>query len=200
MIFTAEADPMQLRDDHLLVRLHAPADLERALELFHERAEVKRLILVADEVDGFWQQFSDRFVPLLAAGGAVSDDRGRLLVIHRLGVWDLPKGKVDAGESVEAAAVREVREECGLSEVHLEEFLCDTWHTYVRRGLHHLKRTCWYRMQAPGDQVLIPQTDEDITEVRWADKDLLREVRANTYGSLLPVFSAWEAEGPRSRT
>ena len=127
-------------------------------------------------------------------------DQFAVLVIHRLGVWDLPKGKVDAGESVEAAAVREVREECGLSEVHLEEFLCDTWHTYVRRGLHHLKRTCWYRMQAPGDQVLIPQTDEDITEVRWADKDLLREVRANTYGSLLPVFSAWEAEGPRSRT
>lgn len=200
MIFTDEADVASLREHHLLVRLHAPADLERALDLFAGRPEVVRLILVADEVDGFWQQFADRFVPVLAAGGAVTDDRGRLLVIHRLGVWDLPKGKVDAGESIEEAAVREVREECGLSEVELQGFLCDTWHTYFRKGLHHLKRTRWYRMHAPGEQSLVPQTEEDIAEVCWADADRLKEVRANTYGSLLPVISAWEAEAPRSRT
>ena len=49
-----------------------------------------------------------------AAGGLLTDENGRLLCIHRIGHWDLPKGKLEAGEALEEAAAREVEEECGV--------------------------------------------------------------------------------------
>ena len=51
-----------------------------------------------------------------AAGGVVARDDGRVAVVHRprYDDWTLPKGKLDAGESFEQAALREVEEETGL--------------------------------------------------------------------------------------
>jgi 8-oxo-dGTP diphosphatase len=52
-----------------------------------------------------------------AAGGVVVRDDGRVAVVHRprYDDWTLPKGKLEAGESFEEAAVREVEEETDLS-------------------------------------------------------------------------------------
>jgi 8-oxo-dGTP diphosphatase len=58
--------------------------------------------------------------PLVPCVGAVvRDDAGRLLLIRRgqepsRGLWSLPGGRVEPGETLEAAVVREVREETGL--------------------------------------------------------------------------------------
>src|SRR5919108_3219511 len=51
-----------------------------------------------------------------AAGGVVVDEDGRVVLVHRpqYDDWTLPKGKLDAGESFENAALREVEEETGL--------------------------------------------------------------------------------------
>ncbi|MFJ4341869.1 NUDIX hydrolase [Streptomyces sp. NPDC088915] len=51
----------------------------------------------------------------LGAGVVVTDGSGRVLLgLHRSGVWELPGGRVEPGESVEAAAVRELAEETAL--------------------------------------------------------------------------------------
>ncbi|HKP87272.1 MAG TPA: NUDIX hydrolase [Blastocatellia bacterium] len=55
---------------------------------------------------------------IVAAGGVVVDREGalRVLLVHRpkYDDWSFPKGKLDPGETVEGAALREVREETGL--------------------------------------------------------------------------------------
>jgi 8-oxo-dGTP diphosphatase len=58
---------------------------------------------------------------VLVAAGALIDPDGRLLLAERpagkamAGLWELPGGKVEAGESPEAALVRECREELGIT-------------------------------------------------------------------------------------
>jgi mutator protein MutT len=54
------------------------------------------------------------------AGAVIKDAAGRLLLIRRrnepgAGLWSLPGGRIEPGESDEQAVVREVREETGLS-------------------------------------------------------------------------------------
>lgn len=140
-----------------------------------------------------WGAFRSNYKFVLAAGGVVTDERGRLLVIRRLGKWDLPKGKVDEGEAIEAAAIREVQEECGLKQLSIIKPMPSTWHTYERKGKQHLKRTDWFLMRGSSTERLVPQQEEDIEEVRWVAADELPGIKDDTYPSLMPVFDAWEA-------
>lgn len=97
----------------------------------------------------------------------MSDAEGRLLAIFRRGVWDLPKGWREEGESYGQCALREVREECGLQNLALGGFIVCTEHIYPLGGEWILKRCMWYRMSLEGDDSTTPQTEEDIAEVRW---------------------------------
>ncbi len=149
-------------------------------------------ICIQGDVEKLWTAFNEQHTFVQAAGGCVTDDQGRLLAIHRLGLWDLPKGKVEKNEKLDDAAVREVREECGLQQVNLVKHLCATWHTYERKGRQHLKRTDWYLMTGNSAEALVPQLEEDISEVRWMAADELSAMRAATYPSLRKVIDAWE--------
>lgn len=159
---------------------------------WRSRPDVEALVLHGRDVDELWADFAAGYVFVQAAGGCVTDEHQRLLAIERLGVWDLPKGKVDDGEAVDAAALREVREECGLKRVDLLRRLCGTWHTYERGGRHYLKRTDWYLMRASSAEPLTAQAEEAITAVRWMDAGAVRAMKASTYPSLRKVIAAWE--------
>ena len=177
--------------DFPVVEVGSAADLNAAIErLASERVKGVQLLPV-NEFDA-WSAFKDMHKFVQAAGGMVSDEGGRLLAIRRLGVWDLPKGKVEKSEDIEQAAVREVQEECGLVDVRLVAPLTSTWHTYERKGKQHLKRTDWFLMKASSVEMLTAQTEEDIEEVRWMDRTELQAMKADTYPSLLPVIIAWE--------
>lgn len=178
------------------MQVDAEQELAPLVRLLTDRPEVAG-VLAHGDAERIWDWFRAGYRFVQAAGGAVSDERGRLLVIHRLGLWDLPKGKVEAGEPIDVGAVREVQEECGLQEVTLVAPLCETWHTYERKGEQHLKRTDWFLMRASSTEVLTAQEEEDIDAVRWADPEELAAIKRDTYPSLLAVFTAWEARrGP----
>lgn len=107
--------------------------------------------------------------PVAAGGGYVVRDDGagpEVLLIFRRGAWDLPKGKQDDGESIEACALREVREEIGVEELHVRRALGTTVHGYARKGAYQVKTTHWFLMDTP-ERRFTPQEDEDIASVDW---------------------------------
>ncbi|RFM28131.1 NUDIX hydrolase [Deminuibacter soli] len=124
---------------------------------------------------------------ITAAGGLVFNDANELLVIYRRGKWDLPKGKLDEGETIEACAVREVEEETGLTQLVLGEKIGVTHHAYVQDGDNILKASHWYRMQAPGAQKLVPQTEEDIEKIQWINATALPELLKNSYSNIVEI-------------
>ncbi|MDG5768258.1 NUDIX domain-containing protein [Balneolales bacterium ANBcel1] len=104
-----------------------------------------------------------------AGGGVVFRGGGKdrdILLIFRRGVWDLPKGKIEQGESIEEGAVREVEEETGCAGVHITGDLGTTNHSYLENGVMYQKRTRWYAMQCKTAN-LKPQHEEQIEDLRW---------------------------------
>lgn len=128
------------------------------------------------------------YLEVNAAGGLVINKTGEFLLIRRSGLWDLPKGHQDSGESLEDTALREVEEETGLHGLTLDRFICSTDHCYQRDDKWYLKHTWWYLMQCPECGNLIPQTEEDITEVVWVSKAELSEYLQQTYPTIIEVF------------
>ena len=149
----------------------------------------RELVFLVSDYIGTVKRFKDAFKILEAAGGVVKKG-DELLFIYRLERWDLPKGKIEAGEDVETAAVREVEEECGV-EASITHKIIETWHTYTsRKGNEILKCTHWYAMNCMNDTALAPQTEEDIQEVKWLSKEEVEKVvYVNTYNSIKEVMS-----------
>ncbi len=138
------------------------------------------------DYDKVVKAFKNEFKIVEAAGGIVTK-RDKYLFIYRLKKWDLPKGKLEKKEKVEAAAVREVEEECNVK-VALGPRVCKTWHTYTRNGKNHLKKTSWYHMTLEEDKKMKPQKEEGIEKVIWVNKVELRTVLLTTYRSIRYVM------------
>ncbi len=128
-----------------------------------------------------------------AAGGLVQREyhgRVQILLIFRRGVWDLPKGKKESDEDVEACAIRETEEETGVS-VEVVDFLTETWHEYKERGEKIGKRTHWFLMQpVRQDPQLNPQIEEEIEMAKWVDLEKAKEIVG--FENLLQVIQAYE--------
>ncbi|HUR10239.1 MAG TPA: NUDIX hydrolase [Flavitalea sp.] len=147
-------------------------------------------VYLNEDLDKLQKAFKKKFVFILAAGGLVFNETTQILVMKRRKKWDLPKGKLDPGESIETCAIREVCEETGLRIVSIESFLLKTYHTYDEGGKHFLKETHWYKMTAPSKQTLQPEEKEQITEVVWLDRGKIPFVLQETYPSIRDVFFA----------
>jgi len=120
----------------------------------------------------------------------VQNEKEEILMILRLGKWDLPKGKLDEGESIEHCAVREVQEETGLQNVELRNFIGLTSHEYFDGHLQRnvIKETHWYNMYVEGVQHLTPQTEEDITDIKWIDRKDLPQYLQQSYATIVSIF------------
>ncbi|WP_042722071.1 NUDIX hydrolase [Flavobacterium sp. B17] len=159
--------------------------LEIALDLL-ENTSVKELNVFGDNIDAIWSEFQKLFRIIEAAGGIVNNPAGDILFIKRLGKWDLPKGKMEKGESREESAVREIEEETGLANVELVKFINTTYHIYVERnGDKVLKCTHWFEMNFDGEDTSKPQIEEGITEVAWKNTTQIEnEVFPSTFKNI----------------
>jgi 8-oxo-dGTP diphosphatase len=97
---------------------------------------------------------------LRAAGGIVVRD-GRVLLVHRprYDDWTLPKGKLDAGESWQEAARREVEEETGLR----CELGDEAGRTFYVDSRGREKEVRYYLMTSDGE----PFAQNEVDKVRW---------------------------------
>lgn len=142
--------------------------LQQYLDMLDKTPQTEAVLIYASDLNGLWADFQACFKVLEAAGGYVLNSAGELLVFFRRDSWDMPKGKIDPGETPQQAAVREVQEETGLVHVQLGGFLAHTYHTYEMKGQRILKKTWWYRMTT-SDTQLVPQTEEDIEQIQWVE-------------------------------
>ncbi len=163
------------------------------IDLLEKTEDHPGVVLVASDVDDAVDLLESLFERMDAAGGLVErKSDGKFLFIFRRGRWDLPKGKVDEGETIPEAALREVREETDLHDVELGPQLAVTRHTYKLKSQRILKYTYWFKMQSEGVDAH-PQTEEDIEEVRWMTLDEFSSSDDyDTYRTITEMLSAEE--------
>jgi len=159
-------------------------DILKSIEQFEFNELAKRLWLIAKDIKQLKKKFFQLFVIVEAAGGLVKNKRNQYLFILRHNKWDLPKGKREAGETIEQTAIREVQEECGISGLKIKEKLNSINHLYKLDDIVVLKHTHWYLMDYSLEEKPRPQLMEQITEVRWFNENELDIIYKNTYLSI----------------
>ena len=134
------------------------------------------------------KKFTKKIPLVVAAGGVVTNKEGKVLFIYRNDKWDLPKGKVDKGESIEEAAIREVEEETGVRGLKIENFLRTTYHVFKRNGAYKLKEVHWFAMKTSYKGELVGQKNEGIKKVKWKGPKKIKKALQNSYTNVKVLF------------
>lgn len=137
-----------------------------------------------------WKQFQANFEVVKAAGGLVLKDK-KALMIYRNDCWDLPKGKWENGETLKQTALREVEEECGVTNLNIEKPLDETLHIFYENNRNKLKITSWYLMHTTDNIVPIPQKEEGISKAVYTPISDIPELYDSMYANicnLLKIF------------
>ena len=119
----------------------------------------------------------------------VTNKEGKVLFIYRNDKWDLPKGKLDKGETIEECALREVEEETGVTGLEITKPLKITYHIFKRNGKHKIKVTYWFEMKTNFNGKLYPQEKEGITDVAWLNKDESIKALKNSYANIRTLIA-----------
>jgi 8-oxo-dGTP diphosphatase len=120
------------------------------------------------------ERFPDGVTPIEVVAAVIEDGAGRLLITQRPaggsfpGMWEFPGGKVDAGETPEAALVRELREELGVEAVIGPLRLLSRFH-YVASGKWLALRFFEARIVEGEPRCL------EVADLRWVTPGELRE-------------------------
>lgn len=146
------------------------------------------------------------------AGIMLVNKQGRVFVGQRLDAansdfpdaWQMPQGGIDDGEDAEAAALRELYEETGISSNHVqviarsrEEYFYDLPDELIGKiwkGKYRGQRQSWFLMRFIGsdDDVNIASEHAEFSTWKWADPDMLVEMivpfKADLYRSVTQEF------------
>ncbi len=141
------------------------------------------------DLNELFKNFKIFFTYVESAGGIIFNTKGQILFIRRTSIWDLPKGKLEKGETPEDAALREVKEECGLDDhLIILQHIKDTYHIFLRSNKKYLKKIYWFKMLYKGNKEPQPLKTEGITEIRWFDPGELDKILDFTYPNIIPLI------------
>ncbi len=183
IVLTDRRIPEALGNNTVYLTYEDFEELNYLLNLLETSDLLQGVIFYHDDLEMLWADFRAHYNEIDAAGGLVRNDNDEILLIHRRGKWDLPKGKLDEGETPEEAALREVEEECSVSDLRLGHELLTTYHTYEEKGVRYLKRTFWYEMRS-SQKDLIPQAEESIDKAEWRRINMEALDSLDTYSNI----------------
>jgi ADP-ribose pyrophosphatase YjhB (NUDIX family) len=136
-----------------------------------------------------FKSFEKAFKTVRAGGGLVRNSKGEFLLIFRRGKWDLPKGKLEIGETIEDCALREVGEETGVSGLKIIRKLPKTYHLFTNpTGEICLKKCYWFEMETDDETSLKPQTEEDIAEAVWLSREEIKNRKMLMFATIRQCF------------
>jgi 8-oxo-dGTP pyrophosphatase MutT (NUDIX family) len=145
--------------------------------------------IVSSDLNSLLELFKSKFYYIEAAGGFIEKDN-EFLFIHRQGIWDLPKGKLEKGETIKNAAIRECEEECGIKQLTITKQLSSSFHLYKYTKGFALKQSYWFYMKSDYSKKLTPQLEEDIDEVKWFSKHEIETIIIkHTYYTIRDVIN-----------
>ena len=180
----------QLLEDEIF-EVESNEVMKEIINLFLKQ-EKENIVISGLRLENIWETFRSFFENIKAAGGVVKKEQS-LLFIYKRGKWDLPKGKIDQGETPKQAAIREVMEECGIRPDRITKSLPVTWHLYQspyneRKGQWILKETCWFEMEYSGNERPRPEKGEDIEKTNWIKTGELERIYPHTYPSIVEML------------
>ncbi|MEE3999479.1 NUDIX domain-containing protein [Tenacibaculum sp. FZY0031] len=138
-----------------------------------------------------WKDFKIKFKIITAAGGLVLNESKKVLFIYRGNKWDLPKGRVEEGENLMEAAIREVEEECGIEKLIISRELLITYHLFMQQNEYRLKETHWYLMFSNYEGSLTPQLEEGITKAEFKAEEETNKALQNTFANIIMVYKSY---------
>ncbi|MFN5416053.1 MAG: NUDIX hydrolase [Flavobacteriia bacterium] len=192
-LFFVNVEKIQSLDGIFIRQSLANTNKEYVLSLLNNSLKNVPIMLFSDKPEEGISTFFEDFDFVEAAGGIVRR-KEKYLFIKRNGIWDIPKGKMEEGESPEESAIREIEEECGIFCEKVEELITITYHTYVYDGKPTIKKTYWYALNFDGKKKLSAQKEEGITKAKWLKKDKVMELREETFPSIVDVIDYYFAD------
>jgi len=149
-----------------------------------KKKKYKSVRLIHHNQNTILKRFLKKLPNVIAGGGKVYNNEGKILFIYRNGKWDLPKGKAEKKESIEETAIREVEEETGVSGLQVVAPLEVTYHLFKRNDKIKIKITHWFKMTTNFNGKLLPQEAEGITKVQWLTETEALDALTNSYANI----------------
>jgi len=153
---------------------------------------LKGVYLFSEELEKDWELFCRTYNIKEAGGGLVLNDKKEILFIYRARKWDLPKGRKANNETIEETAIREVQEECGISQVTIDQFLLNTYHMFYDKGALRLKKIYWFLMKTSFTGELTPLLEEGIKHVVFKNQEEIEAALQNTYANVRTVYQTYQ--------
>lgn len=182
--------PDAMIDDVLILNV-SNEQIDRLLKLMTNRKfkKVNSITISSPDNKPLIKYLKEKF-KVIEAGGGIVEKEDKLLLIYRKKRWDIPKGKLDEGETIEECAEREVCEETGVN-VKIKNKVVEVWHTYISNKKYILKKTHWYSMDCLDDSNLYPQKEEGIEKAEWVTMEEARIRLRDSYRSIRYVLQEY---------